>query len=964
MTAADIISFGPYRLIPAERLLLRMGEIVDVGSRALDVLIALVESAGEVVGQRELMLRAWPNVVVGEGSLRVAIGGLRKALRDGRDDTRYIANVAGRGYSFVAHVDRAKVRPLASTPPAFVSEPHPVPKHRLPGPLARMVGRDDAVETLSMLLTARRFVSVVGPGGMGKTTIAISVAHALLEEFGHAVYFVDLGVVTDGKLVPSAVAAALGVSGQTQDPLPALVTFVAGRRLLLVLDNCEHVINAAAELTECLHREAPRVHILTTSRESLRVEGEHVHLLLPLDYPTATENLTAADALATPAVQLFMERAVASGHASELTDADAPTVAAICSRLDGIALAIELAGSRVGTYGIRVTADLLGNRFKLLWQGRRTAPPRQQTLAAMLDWSFNLLSERDRRVLGRLSIFVGPFTLEAAQAVATDDQIDVMEVGDAIAGLICKSLIWVTPIDGTVHHRLLDPTRVYAAEKLAQTIEPNATARQHARYFAQRLSSCAGQGVAIRPEDVRFAAPYLGNIRAGLEWSFSDAGEAETGVILASAAAPLFYDLSFFVECLRWCEGGLAALPESDQGSAMHLTLQAFLAASMMLTKGNSDEVRRGIEDALRLADARRDQEYQTHLLVGLCIFLARIGDFRGALTLAQRGITITRAIGSPGAIAAGESVLGVAYHFVGDQIAARRHCERGLMAAQAADTTMVAFFGYDHEIRALMSLARCYWIIGFPDRAAKSARSVVDMATKRDHPFNLCMTLIFTATVFLWRGDLDDAERLIRRLIAHAARHSLGPFQAVGMALSGELSVARGNPAVGVALLRRALEVLQAAKHHALIPAFHVPLAEGLLKLGRVDDAAAAADAGLALSEAFGETLNASELLRVRGEVWLQTTPTDPAAAERAFELSLRQAKEQSALSLELRTAMSLSRLWASQGKSSVAANLLQTSHRRFEEGFQTTDLKLAGQLLAEFRRSATPLDLVSESV
>ncbi len=371
-----------------------------------------------------------------------------------------------------------------------------------------------------MMLLARRFVSVVGSGGMGKTTVAVSVAHALLEEFGNAVYFVDFGVVTDEKLVPSAVAAALGVSGQTQDPLPALVAFLAGRRLLLVLDNCEHVIDAAAALAECLHREAPRVHILTTSRESLRVEGEHAHLLLPLNYPTETENLTAADALATPAVQLFMERAVASGHASELTDADAPTVAAICSRLDGIALAIELAGSRVGAYGIRGTWDLLGNRFKLLWRGRRTAPPRQQTLAAMLDWSFNLLSERDRRVLGRLSIFVGPFTLEAAQAVATDDRIDAMEVADAIAGLICKSLIWVVPIDGTAHHRLLDATRAYAAEKLAQTNEPNHTARQHARYFAQRLSSCAGQGVAIRTEDVRFAAPYLGNIRAAWSGAF------------------------------------------------------------------------------------------------------------------------------------------------------------------------------------------------------------------------------------------------------------------------------------------------------------------------------------------------------------------------------------------------------------------------------------------------------------
>jgi predicted ATPase/DNA-binding winged helix-turn-helix (wHTH) protein len=964
MTAGDFISFGPYRLIPAKRTLLKGGEAVDIGSRALDVLIALVESAGEVVGQRELMARAWPNAVVGDGSLRVTIAGLRKVLGDGQDGMRYIANVTGRGYCFVAHVDRSKAQPLASTPPPpLISEPHPVLKHKLPARLARMVGRDDAVETLSMLLASRRFVSVVGPGGMGKTTVAISIAHALLDEFGGAVYFVDLGAVTDATLVPSAVAVVLGVFGQTQDPLPGLLAFLAGRRLLLVLDNCEHVIDAAASLTERLHRKVPQLHILTTSRESLRVEGEHVHFLVPLDYPTAREDLTAAEALATPAVQLFMERAFAGGYNLDLTDADAPTVAAICSRLDGIALAIELAGSRVGTYGLRGTADLLSNRFKLLWQGRRSALPRHQTLAAMLDWSFNLLSARDRRVLGRLSIFVGLFTLEAALVVAADDQIDAMEVADAIASLIDKSLIWVVLINGAAHHRLLDPTLAYAAEKLAQTAEANAVAKQHALYYMQSLSSGAGKG-GISDEDVAAARLDMGNIRAALEWSFSGAGEAAIGVRLAAAVAPLFFELSLLVECVRWCERGLAALPESDEGSATHLALQARLAASAMFTRGNGDEVRSAIEDALSLAGALGDQQYLMHLHVGLGIFLSRIGDFRGALAVAQRGITITQAIGSPGVIATGESVLGVAYHLVGDQMSARRHCELALTKAKGADAAQVFFFGYDHEIRALIALARCYWLTGFPDSAARTARWVIDVAAKRDHPVNLCMTLIYTATVFLWRGDLDEAEQLIRRLIAHAARHSLGPYHTVGLALTGELSVARGNPSEGVAHLRRALGVLQAEKHHALTPALHVALAEGLVKAGEIDEAAAVIDAGLALSEAFGETLNVPELLRVRGEIWLQATPADPVAAERAFQLSLQHAMEQSALSLELRSAIRLSRLWSSQGKSSEAADLLETSYRRFGEGHQTADLILSRQLLAELGRRAAPLDTASGQV
>jgi predicted ATPase/DNA-binding winged helix-turn-helix (wHTH) protein len=964
MTAGELISFGPYRLIPARRILLKGEEAVEVSSRALDVLIALVESAGEVVGQRELMARAWPNVVVGDGSLRVTIAGLRKALSDGQDGMRYIANVTGRGYCFVAHVDCSKVQPMASPPPPLISGPRTVAKHKLPARLARMVGRDGAVETLSLLLTSRRFVSVVGPGGMGKTTVAVSIAHTLLDEFGGAVYFVDLGAVTDATLVPSAVAAVLGIFGQEQDPLSDLLAFLAGRRLLLVLDSCEHVIDAAASLTERLHREVPHLHILTTSRESLRVEGEHVHLLTPLHYPMVRADLTAAEALATPAVQLFMERAFASGYTPDLTDGDAPAVADICGRLDGIALAIELAGSRVGAYGLQGTADLLSNRFKLFWQGRRSAPPRHQTLAAMLDWSFNLLSARDRRVLGRLSIFVGLFTLEAALAVVADGENDAMDVADAITSLIDKSLIWIVLINGVTHHRLLDPTLAYAAEKLARTTEANAVAKQHALYYTQLLSRGAAKAGVISREDAASTRLYTGNIRAALEWSFSSAGDAAVGVRLAAAAAPSLFELSLLVECVRWCEQGLAALPEGDEGSATHLTLQAFLAASTMFTRGNSDEVRRAIEDALSLADALGDQQYRMHLQIGLGIFLTRIGDFGGALAVAQRGITIAQAIGSPGAIATGESVLGVACHLFGDQVSTRRHCELALTRAEAADAAEVFFFGYDHEIRALIALARCYWLIGFPDRAARTARWVIDLATRRDHPVNLCMTLIYTATVFLWRGDLDEAEQLIRRLIAHASRHSLGPYHTVGLALTGELSVARGNPAEGVTHLRRALGVLQAEKHHALTPALHVALAEGLLKAGEIDEAAAVTDAGLDLSKASGETLNVPELLRVRGEISLRATPADSVAAERALQLSLQQAREQSALSLELRSAMSLSRLWSSQGKSSEAACLLESSYRRFAEGYQTTDLMRSRQLLTKLGRCAAPLATTSGRV
>jgi predicted ATPase len=567
----------------------------------------------------------------------------------------------------------------------------------------------------------------------------------------------------------------------------------------------------------------------------------------------------------------------------------------------------------------------------------------------MLDWSFNLLSDRDRRVLGRLSTFVGVFTLHAAQAVASDDHTDPMEVADAVASLVDKSLILIVPINGISYHRLLDPTLAYAAEKLRHSVDANVIARNHALYFEQWLPRDGGN-------DVRSAVPHMGNVRAALEWCFGSAGDAAIGVRLAAAAAPIFFGLSLLGESRRWCEQGLAALAESGGGDTTRLALQATLAASSMFTRGNSDEVRRTIEDALSLADALGDQRHQMHLLVGLGIFLTRIGDFAGALAVAQRSITITEAIGSPGVMATGESVLGVAYHLVGDQMRAQRHCERGLARAEAAGAEQVVFFGYDHEVRALIALARCYWLIGFPDRAAKTARWVIDVAAKRDHPVNLCMTLIYTATVFLWRGDLGEAEQLIRRLIAHAARHSLGPYHTVGLALSGELSIARGNPAEGVVLLRRALGGLQAEKHHALTPALHVALADGLLKAGEIDEAASVVDAGLGLSKVCGETLNVPELLRVRGEIWLKTTPADLDAAERAFNLSLQEARAQSTLSLELRSAMGLARLWSNQGKTAAAADLLAGVRQRFTEGFQTADLMRADQLLAALRQDGDP--------
>jgi len=443
------ISFGPFRLTPAARVLEKDGRPLALGHRALDILIVLVERAGEVVDQKELLSRVWRGLVVCPSNLRVHMSALRKALNDSAGKARYIANVTGQGYCFVAPIERGAG---AATAKAY----------ELPPVLERMVGRDSTISNLTAHLMMQRFVSIVGPGGIGKTTVAVAAAHSLLAEFAGAVCFVDLGSVTEPTRVVPTVASALGLGVDTES---TLIERLRATRTLLVLDNCEHVIDAAASLAERIFSEAHRMHILATSREAMRVEGESAYLLPPLDSPSPDADLKADVALGYPAIQLFMERAAAGGRRSPLTDSEALIVADICRKLDGLALAIELAASQVGAHGIVGTWNLLQHRRVLDWQGRRTAAPRHQSLRTLLDWSYRLLDDEEQLALRRLAVFSSAFTVEAAARAVTINELDA---------LVAKSLLSVVAGDeGSMRYRVLETTRAYALEKLHESDEPS-----------------------------------------------------------------------------------------------------------------------------------------------------------------------------------------------------------------------------------------------------------------------------------------------------------------------------------------------------------------------------------------------------------------------------------------------------------------------------------------------------------
>ncbi len=606
------LSFGPFRLFPAARAFEKDGVPLALGNRALDILMVLVEHAGEVVSHRELLARVWRGLVVDPSNLRVHMTGLRKALGDRDERERYIANVAGQGYCFVAPVTREQP---SSRPTRVPEYPCGTARQRLvvPAALSRMVGRDEAVRTIVADLIADRFVTLIGPGGMGKTTVAVCVANAMLEEFGGAVCFVDIGAITDPKLVATTIASTLGLTIQTEDVVPALMLCIRTLRILLVLDNCEHVIDAAATLAERIFQEAPGVHILATSREAMRVEGEHAYWLPPLESPARERSVSAADAVAFPAVKLFWSAPLRSGSRLQLNDEDVPVVCGICERLDGVPLAIEFAAARVAAHGIAGTADLLKSQIGLHWRGRRTAHPRHQTLHALLDWSYAYLTEPEQCVLRRLSIFVGVFTLEAAQAIAGAGGPDDMHVIDALDSLVSKSL--VSPVAGneTTRYRLLETTRAFGAEKLEESGEKQAIALRHAKYFASLLGR-------LESRSPRSLGEYLGNVRAALEAAFG-AHASTLAIDLTVVAAPIFLELSLLSECHKWTSAALLLLDDTLRGSRQEMVLQEAVAVSSTWTRGNGDDVRAAIMRALEIAESRSDTSTRLRLLAGLHMF-------------------------------------------------------------------------------------------------------------------------------------------------------------------------------------------------------------------------------------------------------------------------------------------------------------------------------------------------------
>ncbi len=438
--------------------------------------------------------------------------------------------------------------------------------NNLPRQLTPLIGRDEVLRQIEQLVSLHPLVTLVGTGGVGKTRAALQAGADLLDGSADGVWLVELAPVSDPDLVAGAIAAALGVRDHPERPaLSAILHYLKARRLLLLLDNCEHLIAEVANVADAILHGAPDVRVLATSREPLRIDGERVYRMPSLDVPAESTSLAANDALQYGAVALFVRRAAASESRFTLTSENAPVVAGICRRLDGIALAIELAAARVKVLSPHQLAEKLDERFRVLSGGSRTAMPRQQTMRAAIEWSYDLLSRAEQRLFARIAIFVGGWTLEAAETVTGDRSLDARDVLELLASLADKSLVVAELNESASRYRLLESTRAFALEKLEEGGDRSALERRHAAWAAE-LADRVGEAYLTAPTTQLLAKfePEIENVRAAIDWAVSN-GDAVTVARAASGFVGIWRARRGVAQVRRWLEDALPQLDEESE---------------------------------------------------------------------------------------------------------------------------------------------------------------------------------------------------------------------------------------------------------------------------------------------------------------------------------------------------------------------------------------------------------------
>src|SRR6266851_5558661 len=924
--------FPPFRLDTVNQCLWRGDGLAEerilLAPKAYAVLRYLVEHPGRLVTQDELFEALWPKTYVQPEVLKSHIATIRAVLGDDARKPIFIETLSRRGYRFIAPVTEG-------------ASARPSPMTNLPEAVSELIGREAELRAVTALATEHRLVSLVGAGGIGKTRLSLEVARHLLPRFPDGVFVAEFGPLSSPELVPATVASALGLTHVAGTVSREGVAGAVGtKKLLLVIDNCEHVIEAAAGMAEVLLRTSPGVSLLATSREPLRIPGEYVYRVPSLDVP-AEDPQDMEDVFRYGAVRLFVSRARAAEPRYVAEGRVAAATAAICRRLDGIPLAIELAATRIAGFGVAGVAARLDDRFRLLTGGRRTALPRHQTMRATLDWSYELLSESERVVLRRLGVFAGAFTLDAASAVAASVDVTASEAVDSVASLVDKSLLSATVAGTIVRYRLLETTRAYAREKLLEIAEVNHFARRHAEFY-RKLFEHAEAELETRPTAEWLVAyrPHIDDLRAALDWAFSQSGDVGVGVALTAATVPLWTHLSLLTECRARVEQAIASLGRQvpcDPRRDMRLYLA--LGHTLMHGQASADsEIDAALTKALELAEIMDDTRYRLGAIWGLYAHRLTTGKYRDALSLAEKFRAVATETAARSDVPIGSRLIGLALHILGDQPGARRHLEPlvGSRFATARRPSHIILYQYDQRVILECYYARVLWLQGFGDQARRLTENLVGYARTEDHLLSFLLTLLFAACpIALYVGDFTTADHHVRLAFDLAARHALEVWKDLAQCFEGAVLIKRGDHGAGSQLLQSALGRLPEPTLHHHKNLLLVELAAGLGGGGQIAEGLGVVDEALARAERTEAGWCLAELLRTKGELMLlERVPGAVATAEACFQQALDVARRQGALSWELRAAMSLARLWRGQQRVNQARKLLGPVYRRFTEG------------------------------
>jgi predicted ATPase/DNA-binding winged helix-turn-helix (wHTH) protein len=926
LTAADEpLAFGDFLFHPAARTLLLNGTPVALGGPARSLLAALLAEPGHVVGAAALMDSAWPGGARGEANLRVQMTALRKALATVPEGQGAILNIPGRGYQFTLPVRRLSAPPvLAGLPDEESGRPPPL--------LTRLIGRERELALLAERLEDRRLVTLAGIGGIGKTSLALAAAGAWATRHGRRLRFLDLTALSDPALLPAAVGGALGLGTPGLDPIEEIGSALRGETML-ILDSAEHLAEATARLAERLLKRSPALRLLVTSREPLGAAGEWLHRLAPLEVPPETEPRDAAEVMAYPAAQLFVERASARLGGFSPKDADAAGLALLCRKLDGLPLAITLAASRIDMFGIAGLAAGMADLLASPAPSRRSTPGRHRTMRATLDWSHEALSPADQCLLRRLSVFRGPFSIASALTVMGEDL--SFDAGRALLRLETKSLLHRLEGgegDEGPLRRLLATTRAYAAEKLEASGEAPALLRLHALHVLERVGAAEATRPSMSPAAWRMAhAGLADDLRAAVDWAFAPEGEVEIGLSLLAGSGPLWLGLNLAAEYRHRLELALSRLAASGQGETL-AALRLHVAAGMTILRNTGEValVAEPLRRAIEIADRIGEGGAAIRAVGGLWMACIMAGDVGAAARLsAEMDARIPPGTPPDSDLRqAHHRVAGLTLHYAGDQRKARRHTDFAMRHLRARLDTSPYGLMIDQAAAVHVLDARLLWLDGRFDRARAAAEAALTAAEAAEDALSLCYALTQAGIpIAVWTGD-PATPALVERLAATARRHRM-PYWHGWSRCFASLFVRPGE----VPGLPRELEL---TPYHLEVVATMNP--------------ALADSATIARAEAGQAAWCAPELLRAKAENLLRRAGGEPGAAraaERVLREALALAERQGLRAWTLRSATSLARLWRGQGEHGRAEELLAPVLAGFNEGGDMPDLVAARRVL-----------------